>query len=220
MNKDAKIVFVGGGRGSGKSTCLKELTEKNNRLITLDPVGDYAQEKGYTAFKTLKGLYRHLKQNWNKGFRCVLIVDRKDDPVQILEQLSEGLFVIQKPYKDCKDSRKITLIVEEMAITYPERTLKDGERSFQQLINLGRHYGVEIYGASQRMAEVKKTFISNAADHYFFRMGAANDAKAALGLIGTEHKATLAALQTHEFLKFSQGQVTKGKNKCNFNKRK
>ena len=218
MKKDAKIIGVWGGRGSGKSTRIKELTAGNNRLIVLDPIGDYAQEGGFTAYKTLKGLYQGIKRNWNKGFRAVLIVPRGENPREVLEQLSDGLFSIQKPYYEGRDSRKITLVVEEMALSYPEKTLGSKERNFMELINLGRHSGIEIIGASQRIAEVKKNFVGNAAEHYFFRMGAAVDYQAAVQLTGREHLDTLKALQTHEYLHFEQGKVSKGKNQCNFRK--
>lgn len=216
MKKDAKIVGVWGGRGSGKSTRIKELTAKNDRLIVLDPIGDYAQGGNFTSYKTLRGLYQGIKRNWNKGFRAVLTVQRGDNPAAVLEQLSDGLFTIQKPYYTGQDSRKITLVVEEMALCYPEKTLAKGERNFMDLINLGRHSGVEIIGASQRIAEVKKNFVGNAAEHYFFRMGAAVDYEAVARMTGREHMQTLKTLQTHEYLHFEQGKISKGKNQCNW----
>ena len=216
MSKDAKIIGVWGGRGSGKSTRIKELTRTNNRLIVLDPIGDYAQGGGFNSYTTLRGLYQGLKRNWNKGFRSVLIVPRGNDPRAVLEQLSDALFTIQRPYYEGRDTRKITLVVEEMALCYPEKTLGKDERNFMELINLGRHSGVEIIGASQRIAEVKKNFVGNAAEHYFFRMGAAVDYAAAAAQIGREHLPALKALQTHEYIQFAQGKVSRGKNACNF----
>lgn len=216
MNKDAGKTGVWGGTGSGKSTRVKELTAKNNRLIVIDPIGDYEKESGFTGYKTLKGLYAGIKKNWHKGFRLVLTVPRGTDPKAQLEALADGLFKIQKPYYDGKDKRIITLVVEEMSICYPEKTLGAGERNFMELINLGRHYGVEIIGVSQRIAEVKKNFVGNVSEHYFFRMGAAVDYDAALRLIGRDRQAELKGLQTHEYLHFEQGKVTKAKNKCNF----
>ena len=220
MKKDAKIVGVWGGRGSGKSTRIKELTKTNNRLIVLDPIGDYAQGGGFSEFRTLKGLFRHIKANWSKGFRCVLVVPRGSDAQGVLEILSDALFKIQEPYYHGKDTRKLTLVVEEMALCYPERTLGKAERNFMELINLGRHSGVEIIGASQRIAEVKKNFVGNCAEHYFFRMGSAVDYTASKQMIGAEHIGTHKKLQTHEFIHFCQGVVKAGKNKCNFRKRR
>lgn len=216
MDKNARKIGVWGGTGSGKSTRVKELTAKNNRLIVIDPIGDYEREGGFTGYKTLRGLYTAMKKNWNKGFRLVLTVPRGTDPKAQLEQLANDLFLIQKPYYEGKDNRIITLVIEEMSICYPEKTLGASERSVLELINLGRHYGIEIIGVSQRIAEVKKNFVGNASEHYFFRMGAAVDNNAALRLIGNDHKAAIQSLQNHHYIHFCQGQVSKGKNKCDF----
>jgi len=43
-----------------------------------------------------------------------------------------------------KDKREITLLVEELALCYPEKTQSAKQQSFKQLINVGRHYGVNI----------------------------------------------------------------------------
>lgn len=213
MKKDAKIIGVWGGRGSGKSTRIKELTAQNKRLIVLDPIGDYAQEKDFTTYRSLKALYQGIKKNWNKGFRAVLLVPRGQNPRLTLERLADGLFIIQKPYYEGRDTRKITLVVEEMSLCYPEKTLGANERNFMELINLGRHSGIEIIGASQRIAEVKKNFVGNAAEHYFFRMGAAIDYSAATQLTGREYMDQFKNLQTHEYLHFEQGEVKAGVNK-------
>lgn len=220
MKKDAKNEGYWGGRGAGKSTGVKERVERETRLIVFDPIGDYAKEKGFNSVKTLKGLYAGIKRNWNKGFRYALTVPRGSDAQRMLNELSEALFLIQKPYYDERDSRKLVLVVEEMAVCYPEKTLGKKERGFMDLINLGRHYGVEIIGVSQRIAEVKKNFVGNCAEHYFYRMGAAVDYSTVMQQIGREHQTDLKTLQTHEYLKFEQGRVSKGKNKCNFNKRR
>ena len=216
MQKDAKILGFWGGRGAGKSTGVKEYVEGNQRLIVFDPIGDYAKEKNFTKVNTLKQLYTGIKQGWNKGFRFAFTVPRGNDAAGMLNTLSDALFVIQKPYYDGKDNRKITLVVEEMAVCYPEKTLAQDARAFFDLINLGRHYGVEIVGVSQRIAEVKKNFVGNCAEHTFYRMGSATDYNAVLQQIGREHQADLKALDTHEFLRFEYGQVKKGRNKAKF----
>lgn len=216
MKKDAKNEGYWGGRGAGKSTGVKERVEKEKRLIVFDPIGDYAKEKGFLKVGTLKHLYKTIKNRWHSGFRLALTVPRGTDAQAMLNELSNALFVIQQPYFDGKDPRKIVLVVEEMAVSYPEKTLGKSERGFMDLINLGRHYGVSIIGVSQRIAEVKKNFVGNCAAHHFYRMGAAVDYQAATALVGREHLDTLKGLQTHEYLRFEQGQVRKAKNKCNF----
>ena len=216
MKKDAGKIGVWGGTGSGKSTRVKEIIKTNKRVIVIDPIGDYQHEKGFKTYKTLRGLYQAVKQGWNTGFRAVLIVQRGENPQEMLEQLSEGLFKIQQRYYENKCNKPITLVVEEMSLCYPERTLGKGERSFLELVNLGRHYGIEIIGVSQRIAEVKKNFVGNCSEHFFFRLGSASDRNAVTGIIGTEYKSEITSLQTHQYISFAQGSVTKGKNKANF----
>lgn len=216
MKKDARKIGVWGGTGSGKSTRVKEIIRDNRRVIVLDPIGDYQRERGFRCYRSMKGIYAAIRKQWNTGFRLVLTIPRGNDAHAVLEELAEGLFKIQQPYYENKPCQEITLVVEEMSLSYPERTLGQGERSFLELVNLGRHYGVEIIGVSQRIAEVKKNFVGNCSEHYFFRLGSAADRNAVTAIIGTEHKSALMALQTHEYLHFSQGNVTKGKNKANF----
>lgn len=216
MKKDAQNEGYWGGRGAGKSTGVKERVARESRLIVLDPIGDYAKERGFTSVTSLKSLLSNVKKNWHRGFRIAFTVPRGQNAQSELQRLSEALFAVQKPYFDGKDRRKIVLVVEEMSVSYPERTLAKNERAFMDLINLGRHYGVSIIGVSQRVAEVKKNFVGNCAVHRFYRMGAAVDYNAATQLMGREHQSALKSLQTHEYLKFEQGRITKGKNACNF----
>jgi len=220
MDKNANILGVWGGRGSGKSTRIKETLKDNkkysNRVVVFDPIGDYADERGFRGYTTLKSLYTALKRDWNKGFKFVLIAQRGENPEVLLDQLANDLFTIQQPYRDGKDGRQITLVVEEMALSYPERTLSKDQQSFKELINLGRHYGVNILGASQRMAEVKKNFVGNCAEHFFFRMGSHADYQSVSRIVGPEYTKKLRSLETHSYIKFANGAISDGKNKCNF----
>lgn len=213
MIKDAKTIGVWGGRGSGKSTRVKEMTAKNNRVIVIDPIGDYAAS-GFTSYKTFAGIYRAIKAGWKKGFRVVLDVSHSDNPERELLKLSADLFLIQKPYYEGKDDRKVTLIVEEMSILSPNVTKAKDEQAFKKLNNLGRHYGVEIIGVSQRPAEVSPTFRGNCAEHYFFRLSDQIDFSNVARIVGNKNVETIRALKTHEYLHFSMGQVSLGKNKA------
>ena len=219
MNKDANRIGIWGGSGSGKSTRLKELLKGHDRQIVLDPLDDWKNEKGYRTVKTLKQLYAALKKNWNTGFKIVLSVDiEKYDPVDLLDQLSKALFVIQKPYNDKKDRRKLTLVVDEMADFFPNQGMKMQNHQFYPLSRKGRHYGINIFGASQRLAEVHPSFRGNARENYFFRQDEAIDVQRALSSLGSEYKADLLGLKDHEYLHKEQGTVKKGKNKCNWKK--
>lgn len=212
FSKDAKITGVWGGRGSGKSTHVKEATEGNNRVIVIDPIGDYSGS-GFSSYRTFSGLYKAIKNGWNKGFRVVLDVSHSDNPEVELLRLSRDLLVIQKPYYEGRDRRKITLVVEEMSILSPNMTKAKDDRAFLKLCNLGRHYGVEIIGVSQRPAEVSPTFRGNCAEHYFFRLSDQVDFDNVGRVIGRQNVDQIRALQTHEFIHFCSGKIAKGKNK-------
>lgn len=213
MIKDAKIIGIWGGRGSGKSTRAKSMTRDCRRVIVVDPLADWGgRGSGFVTVDSLPKLYKHLRDNWGRGFRVVYLIGQ-GNPVAELAALSKALFVIQRPYKDGKDARKITLVVDEMSISVPNRQLIGDERQFLNLCNLGRHWGVEIIGISQRMAQVHMDFRGNTSEDYYFRLGDAVDSGRALQRIGREHKAALASLKTHEYLFFASGQgVIKGKN--------
>lgn len=210
--KDAKIVGIWGGRGSGKSTRTKEIIAKQDRVIVVDPIGDYAKEKGFREYRSLRGMYRAIKEGWNKGFKCCLNLAGVDDPEAVLLQLSRDLFIIQKPYYEGKDGRKITLVVEEMSVLVPNTTKAKTDRAFLQLCNLGRHYGVEIVGVSQRMAQVHTDFRGNTAEDYFFRLRAEVDYNSAAQLLGRQHVDTLRGLSAHQFIHFKDGEVKTGEN--------
>lgn len=212
LQKDAKIIGVWGGRGSGKSTCAKGLTRKNNRVIVIDPVADW-ESAGFAVYKTKRGLYTALRNGWGRGFRVCYQLDQNADPVGQLSDLADDLFKIQAPYKAGKDTRKITLVVDEMSLCLPNRTLKNDERGMLRLCNLGRHWGIEIIGISQRMAQVHMDFRGNTAEDYFFRLRSATDQDVALQLMGRSVATQLRNLQTHEFLHFCQGKISRGKNR-------
>lgn len=212
MIKDAKIIGVWGGRGSGKSTRVKEMIRANNRVIVIDPIGDYSAE-GFKCYKTFTGLYKAIAEGWKNGFRVVLDVSHSDNPEIQLLKLSQDLLVIQKPYFEGKDRRKITLVVEEMSILSPNVTKAKNEQAFKKLNNLGRHYGIEIIGVSQRPAEVSPTFRGNCAEHYFFRLSDQIDFSNVARIIGNKNLELVRKLKTHQYLNFCNGQIVLSENR-------
>lgn len=217
MIKEASRTGIWGGTGSGKSTRIKELVQNQNRVIVLDPTGDWGRERGYRIYKTLNGIYKAMKAGWNTGFKLVLYVDEMAAfPPDVLQQLSKGLMAVQTPYFNNKDRREITVVIDEMADFYPNMTLKADQMAFKSLVNKGRHYGINIIGASQRLAEVHTNFRGNCKEHYFFRMGSAVDYNTAAQTMGREYLAKHRALKTHQYLHFKSGTVSEGKNQANF----
>lgn len=215
MKKDAKIIGVWGGRGSGKSTRIKELVRSETRVIVIDPTGEYKRERGFTSYKTVKGMYRGIRDAWVSGFKVALDLSEIMDKESVVRQVSVDLLTMQKAYFEERDSRKIILVIDEMSLCVPNRTMKPTEREFLQLCNLGRHYGVEIIGASQRLAQVHTDFRGNTAENYYLRMMEHVDIQAAKRSIG-EQAAKLPTLAPHNYLHFTTEGLKQGRNKANF----
>ncbi len=213
LNKNAKRIGIWGGSGSGKSTRMKEIMAGLDRIIVLDPMGDWKYERGFKSYTTLKGLYTALKSHWGTGFKLVLTCDEDKMPLpEVLQQVARDLFKIQALYEQGKDTRQITLGIDEMADFFPNVTLKPDQMAFSKLCRKGRHFGVNIIGASQRLAEVHPSFRGNAQENYFFRQDEAIDIQRALSSLGTQYKVDILALKTHEYLLKAGGSVTKGQN--------
>tara|TARA_R110002124_G_scaffold14054_4_gene63237 strand:+ start:1089 stop:1748 length:660 start_codon:yes stop_codon:yes gene_type:complete len=217
MNKDAERIGVWGASGSGKSTRVKELLKGNKRCIVIDPQGDWARDSSFRSYKTQQGLFKAMKSSWKAGFRLVLEVDEEKDHLpDVLQSMARAMFIVQRPYNEGKDKRQITLVIDEMADMFPNRTLSAEQQSFTKLCRKGRHYGVNIIGASQRLAEVHTSFRGNQSRAYYFRQAEAVDVQRALQSLGTEHKPALLGLADHEYLLKEGGRVTKGKNRCDW----
>ncbi len=212
MIKNAYRLGVWGASGSGKSYKLEQIikADKLDRLIVLDPMGDWKYKRGYKSYKSLPALYKAIKKNWNKKFKFVLDVEDKDNtPLpEILQRISKDLRVIQEPYNQNKDNKELTLVIDEMADFFPNRTLSKEEQEFSKLCRKGRHYGVNIIGASQRIAEVHPSFRGNLSRNYFFRQDEAIDINRCLQSLGTQYKSDLIGLADYEYLLKEKGQVT------------
>lgn len=218
FSKDAEIFMISGGRGSGKTTRQIELIEKRDRVIVLDPTGSF-QARGYKRVKTLKAVYLAVKDGWNTGFKIVLATPSgRGACIALMQELSRSLFLIQKPYYQYKDKRKITLVLDEAHKFFPNRRMTPLEQEpLEDIIALGRHYGIEMIAATQRLAKMWTEYRGNASQSYFFMQGDHSDFGAVLATIGTEHKEALRGLKVHEYLHKGQGlSVKKGRNAAKF----
>lgn len=211
IKKDAKIIGIWGGRGSGKSTRAKFLAKHYQRLIVIDPAGDY-WGKDYIRCKNLNDVLKAIKLNWARDFKIYFDISHADDYESELLALSRALFIVQKPYFAGRDRRKMCLICDEMSLTAPNQKKAKGSRDFLKLVNLGRHYGLEIIGISQRPAQVDTDFRSNCAENYFFRLADHNDISAVKSTLGSLAE-SCTRLEPHNFYyKDDMGKIVKGKN--------
>lgn len=199
--KDAKRIAVFGASGSGKSTLTAQLTRDRRRVIAFDPLMDYAQKRNYTKVSSVIELVRYLKGRWHGSFYAAYVPRTGADYAKELHDISSVLMKLQQPYFDGKDPRKITLIVEEMNLSYPVTGMKPSLMGFRDLCSRGRHFGIEIFGISQRMAEVNTNFRGNASEMYFLRLIEHNDITAAKATLGPQYASQLRSFPNFKFLK-------------------
>lgn len=207
MIKDAEHIGVWGRSGSGKSTLVKRLLGGRSRVVIFDMMDEYGAIAP-AATDHLSTLVERIARNWRGGFR-LRFLPAEGDPAEQLNMLAGVLARVQEPYRDGRDDRKITLVAEELAASYPNVRRAS---AFTDLCQRGRHYGIELIGTSQRMADVNMAFRGNTSADYFFALRAAADYQAAGTLIGQGNVETLRGLKQHEYLKFARGEVTRGKN--------
>lgn len=210
MIKDAKIIGIWGKRGSGKSTRAKMLIKNLDRLVVYDPVLEYNKEKCIVV-NSIKNLLIAIKRGWKSGFRIAFQPDESADHVQNVADLCTYLTKVQQPYFDEKTNDKITFLIEEMSLSVPNKN--DPRLSkILNLCNIGRHYGLEVIGISQRLAEVHTTFRGNTYENYFFALKGAVDIDAAAKILGKEKAERLLSVPVHCGLHELNGEITAIKN--------
>jgi len=209
--KDAKVYLVCGRRGSGKTTRARALCHRARRVVCFDPMREYGH-LGFREVHTLSDLRAAMRWAWRGGFR-IAYVPIGGNEIEALHHLSRFLWRVQRPYEVGADPQKLTLIVEEMSLSFPARPLSPTVGGFVQAVNQGRHVGLDIIGVTQRPAEVSGTFRGNAAEIYIFPLAAAIDRQSILQILGREYGEALRQLQPHSYLKFADGEVTKGRNR-------
>lgn len=222
MKKDAELILLSGGRGCGKTTQMREKLQDKKRVIALDPMQDLGL-KGFTELKTIGGILRHIKRNWNTGFKISVPTGHNPARCQaFFVQLSKALFMVQTPYKEKNPNmvgKEIWLGIDEVHKFIPNPPSDEVASVVQDFIDVGRHYGINMIGATQRIVKVWTEYRGNCMKNLFFRQADHNDIDNILRMIGRDKKDDLLALKTHEFIMLDRAnglEITKGKNKANF----
>lgn len=206
---DQVMVGIWGGRGSGKSTLARSFIRSRSRLVVLDPLDEYGGA-GFALARSVRAVAHGLVKYWAGDFRIRYVPPSNYEP-DALHELAVLLRKAQQPFKDGRDGRPVTLVVEEMNMSFPNRTLPARLSGFPELCSRGRHFGIEVIGVSQRVAEVHTRFRGNCAVSYYFRQDDHADVTTACNKLGPQYRAQLIALQDYQYLRVSQGRVTEGR---------
>ena len=211
---NAGRIGVWGRSGSGKSSYVKKLIKGRKRLIVFDPLAEYGPE---LKMRTIEHVRRNslddvragMAKSW-PGFRLAYVPPAGNEAAA-LSALCRLLMAAQKPFKDgAKGAAMMTLVVEEMNMSFPVAGGDQKCPGFAEMCSRGRHFGIEVIGASQRIAEVSTRWRGNNSETIILAQKGKRDIDAATAEIGTDRR-TVVALQNLEYLHEKGGTITQGK---------
>ncbi len=208
---DAGRIGIWGRSGSGKSRRAKALIAKCKRAVIFDTQDEYKEVKGVFTVRSIDEVRRYMARNWKRSFK-VAYVPPAGAEMEALDRLSKLLKLAQTPFFEGKDSRQITFLVEEMNTSFPVTGIPRKFGGFGDLCSRGRHYGINLIGVSQRIAECNTRFRGNCTETYVFRQKGPRDIKAACDELGGVKPDEIQSLAPHCYLWEKDGEIRKGKN--------
>lgn len=200
----AKVIAIMGSTGSGKTSYLRQVLAKRKRRRTIvwSPKEDIDQYSGLFggAVVTTAGEALALLKAAGKGPVHIVFKPR------LVRSVDEAQF--DAVCKMAMLARNITFIVDELHTVTRPSWAPDGWR---KLVMMGRGYGAEVFGLSQRPASVDKDFFGNLSTMHARRMAYADDAKVVARALSVQ-PAEVMALNGYQWLERDMltGKVTRG----------
>jgi len=214
---NAGRIGVWGASGSGKSTVVKRKIKTLKRLVIFDPLDEYSALPRVKRVTTVDQVRQAMLANWT-GFRVAYVPPAGKEP-RTLSQLCKLLMQAQAGFKAAGRGHArgagavmpqgITLVIEEMNLSFPVAGGAEKSRGFAEVCSRGRHYGIEVYGLSQRIAEVSTRFRGNCTETIVLRQQGPRDVLAAAHALGI-NTGQVQKLKNLEYLHECNGKITAG----------
>jgi len=209
---NAGRIGVWGASGSGKSEWTKRKVKLIKRLVIFDPLDEYSALAGRSCpikrVTTVDQVRQAMLTNWT-GFRIAYVPPTGKEP-RALSQLCKLLMQAQEGFKAKGRGAGITLVIEEMNLSFPVSGGAQKSVGFAEVCSRGRHYGIEVYGLSQRIAEVSTRFRGNCTETIALRQQGPRDVQAASDALGIDRD-WVRGLKNLEYLHGCNGEITAGK---------
>ncbi|MGH1445568.1 MAG: hypothetical protein ACRBBO_05940 [Cognatishimia sp.] len=183
-SSNAGRIGIWGRSGAGKSTFAKKRLKGQKRIVVFDPLDEYGPRGDKICTITVHSLpevLEAMKADW-RGFK-IAFVPRSGQEPRYLSALCRLLLKAQQPFKDTGKGAGITLVVEEMNLSFPVHGGEAKSPGFAEICSRGRHYGIEVIGLSQRIAEVSLRFRGNCTESIVLAQASPRDVEAAFGVL-------------------------------------
>lgn len=212
---DATLSAIYGVRGQGKSTLGKEKIKGLDRVLAFDPQGEYAYLPGFK-----KVTWPDLAKEMAKPKFRLSYKPAKGSAPAALHKICDMILTTREPYADWMARRsagqkvgdppmqQITLLVEEMSISYPVEKLPADLWGMTEMVERGRHSGVNVIALTQRPASISTKFRGNCEEFSVFRLDLVNDVDAVCMYIGKQYRDTIRKLSQGHYIKVAGGQAT------------
>lgn len=200
----ARVVAIMGSTGSGKTSYLRQVLGKRKRRRTLiwspkEDIDNYAALYGGQVVTTAGEALAALKA---AGRGPVHLVFKP----RLVRAVDEAQF--DAVCKMAMLASDVTFIVDELHTVTKPSWAPDGWR---KLVMMGRGYGAEVYGLSQRPASVDKDFFGNLSTMHTRRLAYAEDAKVVARTLAVQQQEVMA-LTGYQWLErdMNTGKITRG----------
>jgi hypothetical protein len=200
-SSDAGRIGIWGRSGSGKSSYVKAILNGRKRVLVFDPLDEYKKE-GFKAIRhgpanlNASPLKRHtggidavrqaILENY-KDFRLAYIPTAGHEPAT-LSGICRILIAAQIPFLEGKQKAQITLVIEEMNLSFRNPQGLTQCPAFAEICSRGRHFGIEVIGLSQRLSEVSMRFRGNTTEAIVFAQSTPTDHDAGAAALGFRPK--------------------------------
>lgn len=200
----ASVWAIMGSTGSGKTSYLRTLLGKRARRRTMiwspkETIDNYAAMYGGQVVSTAGEVLALLKAAGKGPVHIVF----KPALARATDEAQFDVFC-----RAAMAARNMAVIVDELHTVTRPSWAPDGWR---QLVMMGRGYGCEVFGLSQRPASVDKDFFGNLSAIHARRMAYAEDAKVVARALSVQ-PAEVQALTGYQWIErdILTGKVTRG----------
>lgn len=204
LGKPGHHAAIWGRTGAGKTHFALAMLQHRERLVVFDPMHEFGGRK----VSSRADLRAELLAGWNKGFRLSYVPAPDAYWPAELHQVATACRAAMVPFQAGQESRPLTLAADELTGAYPNRAAEKGLDAFGDLCRRGRHYGIQLVGISQGVAEVSTVFRRACIANFYFPVADATDLDTVAGKIGREHRDTLRDLPEFHYIAHQAGKAT------------